>query len=122
MSQILDKYIEQSKVCSDLIFRNWNEFLDVLFTCGGSVNAILWFEYVLIEDRKNSLGGGGYRDTANPEYMWTETMICDKNLCCKSLLEIKEHIKLTLNNSSFCPKRLEFMDFLGKNNLKSAFT
>lgn len=31
-------------------------------------------------------------------------------------------LKLTLNNSRFCPKRLGFMDFLDKNNLKSVFT
>ena len=96
MTQTLEKYIEQNKVCSDLIFRNWNEFLDLLFTCGGSVNEILWFEYVLQEKQKDSLGGGGYRDKANPEYMWAETMIYDKNLGTKSLSEIKDHINSTI--------------------------
>ena len=96
MTQTLERYIEQNKVCSDLIFRNWNEFLDLLFACGGSVNEILWFEYILIEKQTNSLGGGGYRDNANPEYMWAETMIYDKDLGTKSLLEIKDHINSTI--------------------------
>ena len=96
MSQILDTYIEQSKVCSDLIFRDWNEFLDLLFDCGGSVNEILWFEYVLEEKQKDSLGGGGWSDKENPEYMWAETMIYDKDLGAKSLSEIKCHIDSTI--------------------------
>ncbi|MBQ8432069.1 MAG: hypothetical protein IJX28_04210 [Clostridia bacterium] len=96
MLQALERYIEQNKVCSALIFRDWNAFLNILFACGGSVNEILWFEYVLIEKQKNSLGGGGYGDKENSEYMWAETMIYDQDLGCKSLLEIKEHINSTI--------------------------
>ena len=96
MLETLERYIEQNKVCSDLIFRDWNEFLDLLFDCGGAVNEILWFEYVLIEEQKNSLGGGGYGDKANPEYMWAETMIYDKALGSKSLTELKDHIDSTI--------------------------
>ncbi len=96
MSQIIDKYIEQNKVCSDLIFRDWDEFLDLLFSCGGFVNEIIWFEYVLQEKVKDSLGGGGWGDKTNPAYMWAETMIYDKDLGGKSLLEIKEHINSTI--------------------------
>ena len=96
MTQTLEKYIEQNKVCSDLIFRNWNEFLDLLFACGGSVNEILWFEYVLQEKQKDSLGGGGWSDKEKPEYMWAETMIYDKDLGAKSLSEIKCHIDSTI--------------------------
>ena len=47
MLQTLERYIEQNKVCSDLLLRDWNAFLDLLFDCGGAVNEILWFEYVL---------------------------------------------------------------------------
>ena len=96
MMQRLEKYIEQNKVCSDLIFRDWNEFLDLLFDNGGTVNEILWFEYVLKEKQQDSLGSGGYIDKANPEYMWAETMIYDKALGTKSLAEIKEHIASTI--------------------------
>ena len=80
MDNRITTYIEKNKVCSDLIFRNWSEFLELLFECGGFVNEILWFEYVLIDKQKYSLGGGGYVDKANPEYMWAETMIYDKYL------------------------------------------
>ena len=66
MSQTLDLYISQNKVCSDIIFRDWNDFLDVLFSHSGSVNAILWFEYLLTENRKNSFGSGEWRDETIP--------------------------------------------------------
>ena len=98
MRKKLDNYIDKNVVCSDLIFRDWNEFLELLFECGGSVKEILWFEYVLIEKQKESLGGGGYQDANNPEYMWAETMIYDKHLEKKSLLELKEHIEHTIKS------------------------
>ena len=98
MNKKTEQYIEQNKVCSDLIFRDWSDFLELLFCCGGAVKEILWFEYVLIANHAESLGGGGYQDSKNPEYMWSETMICDKGLEQKSLSEIKEHIESTINS------------------------
>ena len=93
----IKKYIEENKVCSDSIFRNWSEFLELLFECGGFVNEILWFEYVLIDKQKDSLGGGGYGDKENPEYMWAETMIYDRNMKHCSLEEIRAHIVETID-------------------------
>ena len=90
------QYISENQVCPDLIFRNWNEFLDLLFQYGGTVKEILWFEYVSIDSQKDSLGAGGWQDPANPKYMWAETMIRDKGLAQKSLSEIKEHIQKTI--------------------------
>ena len=104
MTKTLEEYIEQNKVCSAFIFRDWNAFLDILFEGGGSVKEILWFEYVLIDRQMESLGGGGYRDSANPDYVWAETMIYDKGLEQKSLSEIKEHIDRTIK--SHIPHRL----------------
>lgn len=34
MTKTLEEYIEQNKVCSDFIFRDWNAFLDILFERG----------------------------------------------------------------------------------------
>ena len=96
MDNRLEKYIEEKRVCSDLIFRNWSEFIELLFASGGFVDEILWFEYVLIDKQQDSLGGGGYGDKDNPEYMWAETMIYDKNLKHCSLEEIKSHIEKTV--------------------------
>lgn len=32
MDNRLEKYIEENRVCSDLIFRNWSEFIELLFS------------------------------------------------------------------------------------------
>ncbi len=91
----MEKYINDNRVCPDWIFRDWKDFLRVLFECGGSVEEILWFEYVSMEKQKESLGGGGYEDPANPGYMWAETMILDRDLGQKSLLEVSGYIEST---------------------------
>lgn len=96
MDRKLEKYINENRVCSDWIFRDWRGFLDILFECGGAVQEILWFEYV--EKGKQTLGGGGYEDPADPGYMWAETMIFDKNLGQKSLLEVSRHIESTMKS------------------------
>lgn len=92
MSDALKVYISNNYVCSELIFREWEDFLDILFDSGGRVKEILWFEYVQIDRQKESLGCGGYLDHQNPDFMWAETMIHDQNLENKSLSTIKEHI------------------------------
>ena len=96
MNQKLRDYIEQHKACSDLIFRNWHGFLDVLFSCGGSVREILWFEYVPVSMQAQSLGHGGYADAENVAYMWAETLLHDKNLEHMDLVELSEHIDCTI--------------------------
>ncbi len=96
MNTRLKEYINQRQVCPDLIFRDWEAFVEILFECGGCVDEILWFEYVRIAEQQNSLGGGGYLDHANPTHMWAETMIADGNLREKSLSEIKNHIQRTI--------------------------
>ena len=89
----LIKYIEKHKLCADYIFANWKEFLELLYSQGSYVEEILWFEYVRIDEQVNSLGGGGYKDTTNPEYMYAETYIHEIGLENKSLLEIEEYIE-----------------------------
>ena len=66
MKNELYAYIKQNQVCSELIFRDWEAFLQTLFECGGSVSKILWFEYVPINKQDMSLGAGGYRDKKPP--------------------------------------------------------
>ena len=74
------------------LFRNWKEFIDILFANHGKVKFILWFEHIEICKQADSMGVGGYRDPDNPEYMFAETMLFDDELENKSLEEIKEHI------------------------------
>ncbi len=87
------EYIEKNKLCADYIFTNWKEFLELLYSQGSYVEAILWFEHVRIDEQVNSLGIGGYKDTTNPEYMYAETYIYKNGMENKSLSEVEEYIE-----------------------------
>jgi len=100
MDNKLQDYITKYSVCSDLIFHNWHDFLEVLFSCGGSVREILWFEYVPVSMQAQSMGQGGYSDKENPEYMWAETHLYDQNLDHMDLEELSEHINRTIRSHS----------------------
>ena len=93
MTPRLKAYIEDNKLCSEYLFADWEEFLELLFTEGGYVESILWFEYIKISEQKQSLGSGGYKDKSTPDYMYAETQIFDKDFEHKSLYEMKEYIK-----------------------------
>ncbi len=80
-------------MCSEYLFTDWKEFLDLLYAQGGSVESILWFEYIKISEQKKSIGAGGYKDKFHPDYMYAETQIFEKDLEHKSIYEIKEYIK-----------------------------
>ena len=96
MTPQLAQYIRDHRVCPDLLFRNWREFLQVLYENGGTVRRILWFVYVRIDRQAGSLGGGGWQDPLNPAYMWAETMMDDRDLRAKSLSETKDLIQRTI--------------------------
>lgn len=93
LSKSLHEYIERHKLCTDYLFSDWKEFLELLYSQGSCVEQILWFEYVRIDEQVNSLGGGGYKDAANPEYMYAETYIHELGLGNKTLSEIEEYIE-----------------------------
>ncbi len=92
------QYIEDNKLCSENLFRDWESFLELLFDQGSCVEAVLWFEYVLISEQKNSLGGGGYIDKVNPKYMFAETHLYESEMENKSIIDIKEYIKSIVEN------------------------
>lgn len=95
LDQTVQKYIKEHQLCAEYIFADWEAFLDLLYEHSGRVDSILWFEHVRIIDQKDSLGAGGYRDQADPEYMYAETPMHD-GMESKSLSEVKEYIQATL--------------------------
>ena len=93
LTQDVNEYIEKHRLCADYIFANWKEFLELLYSQGGYVEAILWFEYVRIDEQVNSLGGGGYIDTTNPEYMYAETEIYKAGMEKESLSDVEKYVE-----------------------------
>lgn len=93
IEKTLKQYIEENKLCSENMFYDWEVFLDLVFAQGCRIESILWFEHVLVSEQKNSLGGGGYLDKTNPDYMYAETHIYKGNMENMLLVEIKEYIQ-----------------------------
>ena len=98
LSKDVLEYIEKHKLCTGYLFSDWKEFLELLYLQGSCVEQILWFEYVRIDEQVNSLGGGGYKDATNPEYMYAETYIQEIGLENKSLLEIEAYIESVISS------------------------
>ena len=92
MNEKVEKYIHENKVCGAYIFRNWEEFLHILFENNECVKMIVWYDYCKIAEQHKSLGNGGYRDLQNTDYMWAETPLYEIELYSKSLEEILDYI------------------------------
>lgn len=75
MKTAINEYIEQNKLCSEYIFSDYKEFLELLLANDGAVEMIVWYDYCKIEEQSESLGAGGYIDKKNNDYMWAETQI-----------------------------------------------
>ncbi len=96
ITEKVKQYIDANKLCRENLFYDWEQFLELLFAEGGKVEAILWFEHILISEQVNSLGGGGYSDQENPDYMFAETHIFDSNMEDKTLPDIKKYVQAIL--------------------------
>ena len=92
MDTNVERYIQKHKVTvsNTLIFREWEEFLHILYQNNERVEMIVWYEYCKINEQQ--IGMGGYADTENEDFMWAETELFEADLQEKSLNEILEYI------------------------------
>ncbi len=90
--RIVEQYIQKHRIskANSLIFRDWNEFLQILYQNNGRVKMIIWYEYCRINEQQ--IGMGGYIDTENQGFMLAETQLFEANLQEKNLNEILEYI------------------------------
>ena len=89
----LEQYIQKHKVSSAnfLVFRDWEEFLNILFLNNGHVEMIIWYEYCRINEQQ--IGMGGYIDEEKRGYMWAETQIYEVDFQDETLTEVLDYIK-----------------------------
>ena len=92
LSKKVKEYIAEHAFCPEYLFKDWEPFLNILYTEGGHVSSILWWDYCKKSEQRFSIGSGGYSDPDNPEYMYAETQIWKNGLETKTLNEIKEYI------------------------------
>ena len=100
MHKNVERYIQKHKVSDSnaLIFRDWEEFLHILYQNNGRVEMIVWYGYCKINEQQ--IGMGGYIDIENKGFMWAETPLFEINLQKNSLNEILEYILKVRNEYS----------------------
>ena len=108
ISETVQQYIDKHSFCSEYLFKDWDPFLDLLYSEGGRVAAILWWDHCSKKMQHLSAGRGGYSDPDDPEYMYAETQFYEDGFETKTLDEIKVHISarrtsgLILGDKYFC--------------------
>ena len=90
--EVIKEYIKEHSFCQENIFKDWESFLNLLYSEGGCVFAILWYDHCKKEEHQMSVGSGGYLDPEDPGFIYAETREYENGLETKSLLEIKEYI------------------------------
>ena len=86
------QYIDDYTFCSELLFKDWESFLDLLYAEGDRVSSILWWDHCTKEQLKESVGSGGYKDPDNDEFVYAVTQLYKEDLETYTLDEIKEYI------------------------------
>ena len=88
----IKEFISKHTFCSDYLFKDWEFFLDLLYSEGGHISSILWWDHCLKSQQPESVGSGGHNDPENDEFMYAETQLFQTGLETKTLNEIKEYI------------------------------
>ena len=88
----LQQFIEERSFCPELLFADWESFLDLLYAKGGSVSGIQWWDHCKKSEHGSSIGMGGYADPEDSEYLYVETQIYEDGFDDKSLEDVKAHI------------------------------
>ncbi|MCR5369892.1 MAG: hypothetical protein K6E83_04220 [Clostridium sp.] len=96
------QYIDGHKLCAEYIFRDWEEFLDLLYAEGGKLSFICWWDHCLRTEQFRSPGRGGYIDKENPEYMFAETALGKDGLENVPLAEIRDYVRMVIGNYPEC--------------------
>lgn len=93
ISPQLRAYINKNAFCSEYLFRDWEEFLKVLYEEGARISDILFWDHCLREKQEQSLGQGGYIDPDERDWMYAETQIYEAGFEDKSPEEVREYIR-----------------------------
>ena len=95
MKTKIEEYTKVHSACAGhvLLFRNWEEFLLLLYANNECVAMIVWYEYCKRNEQR--IGMGGYVDRHNRNYMFAETHIFKTDLEKKNMDELLAYISET---------------------------
>ncbi|MBR2672418.1 MAG: hypothetical protein IKE27_09470 [Oscillospiraceae bacterium] len=86
------EYIDEHSFCSEYLFKDWESFIDLLYSEGGRISSILWWDHCKRSEMRFSVGSGGYTDPEDPDYVYAETQLWKDDLEAETPEEIKEYI------------------------------
>ena len=92
ITQNLQNYIDDYAFCSEYLFKDWESFLDLIYTEGGCISSILWWDHCRKSQLRESIGSGGFKDPENDEFIYAETQLSKEDLETYTLDEIKDYI------------------------------
>ena len=92
LTKKVKRFIDENSFCCEYLFKNYELFLSLLYAAGGRVSAILWWDHIKKSEQNDSIGGGGYEDPDNQEYMYAENQYYKEGFDSKTLDEIIEYI------------------------------
>ena len=92
INERVQNHIDNNSFCSELLFRNWESFLNLLYSEGGRISSVLWWDHCTKKQLRESVGSGGYKDPDNEEYIYAETELYKEGLETYTLDEIKKYI------------------------------
>ena len=92
MNRTVQNYIDNNSFCSEYLFKDWEPFLDLLYSEGGRITSILWWDHCRRSQLNESVGSGGYSDPENDEFIYAETQLYKEDLEAYTLDEIKDYI------------------------------
>lgn len=88
----IQNYINDYVFCSEYLFKDWESFLDLLYTEGGCISSILWRDHCRKSQLCESVGSGGFKDPENDKFIYAETQLSKEDLETYTLDEIKDYI------------------------------
>ena len=86
------EFLDENSFCSELLFKDWEPFIDLLYSEGGRISSILWWDHCKRSEMRFSVGSGGYTDPDDPDYVYAETQPWKDDLETETPEEIKEYI------------------------------
>ena len=88
----IQNYIDNHAFCSEYLFKDWEDFLDLIYAEGYRISSILWWDHCLKSQHHESVGSAGYNDPENSDFIYAETQLYKDGLETNTLDKIKEYI------------------------------
>ena len=92
ISKAVQNYIDEHSFCPECLFGDWDSFLNLLYSEGGRVSSIRWWDHCCARMSHTTEPGGFYPDPLDPESGYSRTWLIEEGFENYPLEELKNHI------------------------------